>query len=115
MHLLILLISIVNILKSFYPNLDNSENEKLNTETDSNIYFFKNIALHNKEKYLDLISDKTKINDYENREQLLDLSNQIITLSKITIYKLEKFKSTIRIMSLFFLTFVIFYSMIFWC
>ncbi len=111
----ILLISIVNILKSFYPNLDNSENEKLNTETDSNIYFFKNIALHNKEKYLDLISDKTKINDYENREQLLDLSNQIITLSKITIYKLEKFKSTIRIMSLFFLTFVIFYSMIFWC
>lgn len=112
---ILLLSSIINILKSFYPNLDNQENQKFICNTDVNMYFFKDISLLTKEKYLDLVAQKMMLSNYENKEQLLDLSNQIITLSKITIYKLNKFKSTITIMSIFFILFVFFFSMIYWC
>lgn len=112
---ILLLISLVNILKSFYPNLDNSESKNKTNNNELNIYFFKDIAHLTKEEYLQLLIKKTNMKDFDNNEQLLDLSNQIITLSKITIFKLKKFKSTIMIMSVFFTIFIISYSIMYWC
>lgn len=112
---LILLVSIVNILKSFYPNLDNSEKKSESDKSIFNVYYFENISQLTKDEYIKIISEKINVKDFDNKEQLLDLSNQIITLSKITVYKLNKFKSTIKLMSIFFGLFFIFYSMMYWC
>ena len=111
---LLLLAALLTILKSFYPNLDNNELEKSNDNKNINIYFFKDLVNLKKEEYLHIVSDKTNIKEFDNREQLLDLSNQTITLSKITIFKLGKFKSAIKILGIFFTIFILFYTLMYW-
>jgi hypothetical protein len=109
-----LIISLYHILKSFYPNLDNSDNKDYNDIKDKNIYYFNDISKFKPNEYLIEVLKKSNIDDNTNKDQLLDISNQIITLSKITIYKLNCFKSSMSVFSFFIFLFLVFYSIVYW-
>lgn len=107
------IIHIFLILQSFFPKDKNKENNKW-TEDEINIFFFGDIQKLNSSKYLDIILNKYKINQQDlNKDILLNLSNQIIKLSEITLYKYTSFKNSIYRMYCLTILFSIYFAYLF--
>ncbi|MFW3356505.1 hypothetical protein [Aliarcobacter butzleri] len=89
------IIHIFLILQSFFPKDKNKEDIKWNDDK-LNIFFFGDIQKLDSSKYLNIVLAKYKIDKQDvNIDVLLNLSNQIIKLSEITLYKYTSFKNSI--------------------
>lgn len=82
--LFFLAINIAITLFSFYPNLSSftfsNQKEK---DPNSNIYFFESIKYYTKLDYLELVLKENKDEISKSNKILVDMSNQIVILSKI--------------------------------
>lgn len=108
------IIHIFLILQSFFPKNKNKEDIKW-TNDEINIFYFGDIQKLNNFRYLDIVLDKYKIDKKNlNINVLLNLSNQIIKLSEITLYKYTSFKNSIyRMYGLTILFFIYFTYLLF--
>lgn len=107
--ILIYIIHIFLILKSFFPKHRDNESNNIN------IFFFGDIQKVTSKDYLDLVIKKIESEDTEtiNKDYLLDLSNQIVKLSEITQFKYTSFKKSIDRMYGLGILFFIYFSWLF--
>lgn len=92
---ILFIVHIFLILQAFFPKDKNKEDIKW-TNDEINIFFFGDIQKLNNNKYLEIVLEKYDIKKSElNTKILLDLTNQIVKLSEITLYKYSSFKNSI--------------------
>ena len=109
LFIILFVLHIFLIIKSFYPNDKNKENSKWNND-DINIFFYGDIQKINNNKYLNIVLNKYTISENEiNKNFLLDLSNQIVKISEITQLKYNAFKESIFRMYILSILFFIYY------
>ena len=108
--LCVLLTNIAITLFSFFPNLNNYTffNSKEN-DTIKNLFFFESIKHYNEKEYLALVLETVSDKDNKNNKLYLNITNQIITLSKITSKKYLLYKVSFWMFFIFGFSIIIFY------
>ena len=110
---LIFIIHIFYIIRSFFPKDTNKENIKW-TNNQINIFYFGDIQKLESDSYLKIVIDKFNIINADiNKNVLLDLSNQIVKLAEITTYKYNSFKYSIYRMYIITCLFIIYFLYIY--
>lgn len=97
---IILLVSSVFCLLSFYPNLSNKFQRNPNgVVTNANLIFYGDIAkMQNKNMYINSVKNRYHINvNTDETEQCDDLATEILINSQITILKYKLFKNAVRV------------------
>ncbi len=97
---IILLVSSVFCLLSFYPNLSNKFQRNQNgVAANANLIFYGDIAkMQDKNMYINSVENRYHININANeREQCDDLATEVLINSQITILKYKLFKYAVRV------------------
>lgn len=108
--IVLFIVHIFLIIKSFYPKDINKEISKW-TNDDINIFFYGDIQKLNNYKYLNIVLSKYDLSEKDiNKNFLLDLTNQIVKLSEITQSKYSAFKDSIFRMYILTILFFVYYT-----
>lgn len=100
--LVLLIVSLIIALKSFFPDLSNKvEDNKSVFDENKNLIFFQDIAqIPNEHILLKLVKEKyfpEKDDSYIENKYLLDLSSEILINSRITLNKYKSFRTALCI------------------